>query len=488
MNRKHTLIAIAMMGIISGAACASQDLDFGLQVDHQAFAQSNKLFGVIKPLEESSTLSISAVMANADPTSLVTLAKGLSARVVSAKSSLGPNTDMLALWPDAVYPTHIISCNEQGSSQVGLQRIDIDTGAVEDIISSGLTSCDPVHVTPWGTILFAEENGANGRVFELLDPLNTTNVTVSGSGAGTTASDPAHVAYRPAIGQLSFEGIAVYPNGVLYFGDENRPGNGNPGGAYFKFIPDNQWNGGAPITDLNNSPLVSGTTYGMRVGKRSGNTDYGQGNEFGRGTWIQITDAAPANLRAAAITLQLTSYYRPEDIAIDLEALADGDVRFCGNNTGEDTQDGDNHWGETMCITDGTLDEAADNFSLSIPEYQPLAFGNFEMAMMDNIAYQPDSGNWLVQEDGEGPGATPPRNNDIWTCVDDGDDMDILADACARVISLNDLNAESTGGVFDASGKRYFVSIQHNVTGHGVILEITGWKDADHHHRHRKHH
>ena len=42
-------------------------------------------------------------------------------------------------------------------------------------------------------------------------------------------------------------------------------------------------------------------------------------------------------------------------------------------------------------------------------------------------------------------------------------------------MSLNDLTAESTGGVFNASGSRYFVSIQHNITGHGIILEVTGW-------------
>jgi hypothetical protein len=31
-------------------------------------------------------------------------------------------------------------------------------------------------------------------------------------------------------------------------------------------------------------------------------------------------------------------------------------------------------------------------------------------------------------------------------------------------------------GIFDASGDRFWVSIQHNVTGHGVVLEITGWE------------
>lgn len=44
-----------------------------------------------------------------------------------------------------------------------------------------------------------------------------------------------------------------------------------------------------------------------------------------------------------------------------------------------------------------------------------------------------------------------------------------------RVATLNDLNAETTGGIFNADGTRYYVSIQHNVTGHGVVLVVTGW-------------
>lgn len=469
---KKTLITLAISATIANTAFA---VDFGQKVELLAKAQSLSLFGVISPLGASSTASLTAAQADSDPAGLVTLAPGLTAKVVSADPNLGANTDMMALWPNDTHPTHLIACNEQGSGNIGLQRIEIATGAVANIVSSGLTSCDPVHRTAWGTIVFGEEAGSNGRVFELLDPLNTTNVTVSGSGASTTTSDPAHVAFRPALGQLSFEGIALYPNGVMYYGDEGRPGNGNPGGAYFKFIPSTPWLPGSPaITDLANSPLVAGNVYGMRVGKRSGNSDYGQGNEFGRGVWVPVTGTAPINLRAAAITAKLTGYYRPEDIAIDEKALAAGKVRFCGNNTGEDGVD--NHYGETACITDGTLAQATDTVTLSTPEYQPLVIGHFDFAMMDNIAYQPGRGNWLIQEDGEGPDATPPRNNDIWTCRDDGADKDNLADACVKVISLNDLNAESTGGIFDASGKRYFVSIQHNVTGHGVVLEINGWQ------------
>ena len=196
------------------------------------------------------------------------------------------------------------------------------------------------------------------------------------------------------------------PNGVMYSSDENRPGSGNPGGAVVKFIPTTLWAGGAAISDLSQSPLTAGTLWGMRLGRNSGNTDFGQGNEFGRGVWVSMptsSDAAPTNLRSAAITLKLTSYYRPEDMAVDLEALAGGAVRFCGTNTGQDIEGSDNHFGEVYCITDGTVAAAASittatqtvggaTYTLntaSVPEYQPLVIGNLELAMMDNIAYQP---------------------------------------------------------------------------------------------------
>src|SRR6185436_18431335 len=104
--------------------------------------------------------------------------------------------------------------------------------------------------------------------------------------------------------------------------DENRPSSGIPGGAYFKFVPSTLRNPNAgPITDLSASPLASGSVYGLRLGKRSGNTDYGQGTEFGLGTWIPVPAASPLDLRAATASLKLTGYYRPEDLAFDGVAM-----------------------------------------------------------------------------------------------------------------------------------------------------------------------
>jgi hypothetical protein len=44
-----------------------------------------------------------------------------------------------------------------------------------------------------------------------------------------------------------------------------------------------------------------------------------------------------------------------------------------------------------------------------------------------------------------------------------------------RIATLNDLTAEWTGGIFDVTATRFFVSVQHNISGHGTIFEITGW-------------
>ena len=325
MDTRRGLIALAIVGFTTSAtAVGSWSLNFGLFRDNQLRAHSQQLFGVGKPL--------------------VTLAGGLRVDVLSAQASLGPNVDMMALWPDDSNPTHLILCNEEGEAEPGVQRVQLATGAVETVMS-GLDSCDPVRRTEWGTILVGEETD-DGWLVEIIKPLDTTGVTFNrATGTASGGAGAVNVAGRSAVGHLAFEGLALLPNGVLYYGDENRPLNGTPGGAYFKFIPTTPWSG-SKITDLSQSPLSSGKVYGLRLGKRSSNTDYGQGTNTGQGTWIEVVDANNANLRAAAATLKLTGYYRPEDAEVDREALSEGLVRFCANNTGNESQD--RLWGEAI--------------------------------------------------------------------------------------------------------------------------------------------
>jgi len=94
MTPKEILLSLAIASSVSlsGSAFAELDQDFGQQVEWLARAQSVKLFGVIKPLDDSSMISLSAAAANANPAKLVTLARGLTAKVISADPNLGPRS------------------------------------------------------------------------------------------------------------------------------------------------------------------------------------------------------------------------------------------------------------------------------------------------------------------------------------------------------------------------------------------------------------
>jgi secreted PhoX family phosphatase len=147
-------------------------------------------------------------------------------------------------------------------------------------------------------------------------------------------------------------------------------------------------------------------------------------------------------------------------------------VRVCSNDTGDESNHLD---GETVCLTDGTVAQSKANTGK--PEIQPFVFGGTSQGinMPDNIAFQPGTGNAVLHEDAETTFEFP-HNNDLWDCLPDGPDQDLLSDGCARIATLNDLTSEWTGGIFDASGKHFFVSVQHNISGNGTILEIDGWK------------
>ena len=183
-------------------------------------------------------------------------------------SAVGANTDMIALWPNDRRPTHLFVCVETSTNAV-VQRVDLSQPADSNAttILSGLVSCDPIRRTPWGSLIAAEEAN-DGGVYEIFDPLSITSaVTVSDRAAGTT-SDP-RVVKRKALGMLAFEGNPVLPDGTIIFGDELRPGSGNPGGAIFKFVPDILYEGGGVITVPAQSPFVSGHLFGLKSDRRA---------------------------------------------------------------------------------------------------------------------------------------------------------------------------------------------------------------------------
>jgi hypothetical protein len=437
-------------------------VDVGAQNQQQLAAHAEQYFGVNNPLEASSTADLNQAQALANPVGLATLANGLKAKVVSSGNA-APNLDQMVLWPESS-PTYLIAVNEEGPAQPGLQKINLATGVATTIVS-GINSGDPVRVTPWGTILFGEEGGDTGAMYEIIDPLSVVGATINRT---TGVSSSPNIRRVGALGFNSFEGLAILPNGVTYYGNELSANAGAPGGAYYKFVPATPWAGGSPITSLDQSPYSGGSIFALRVGT-SGNN--GQGFSYGRGSWQPIAGNGVA-LRPLAVAAKATGFYRPEDIDVDTAALAAGNVRFCGNNTGRDSS---RYFGEAICFTDGTV--AASASGSTVPEVTLLVQGSEEINMPDNIAYQASRGNWIIHEDGstnDAQGGT--RNNDLWDCLDDRSDDGSLSDGCIRIGTLNDLDAEWTGGFFDPTGEHFYVSVQHNSSGFGTILDITGWK------------
>jgi len=497
--------AAALFSAAVPALYAADD-DLGSQFEHLLQAQSEKWFGVGQPLDAPAGSEDYVARQLATAGQRVKLAKGLKAEYVTR--SVATNADMIAFWPNAENPTHLMTCIEVGRNAGGtnpsVQRVTLATGAVETILL-GMSGCDGIRTTPWGTILATEEE-TDGRAYEILSPLTTTGhwiesrttgVIHTAIGAATPLST--NVAQRQALPTIAWEGLAVLPSGVVIAGDELRPGSDNSdagsalnldtdGGAIFKFLPSIPHSGG-PIANLGASPLVSGSVYAMTVScvaKSSGDfPQYGQGCEVGVGAWVKVnalTATADAYSRGA------TGYYRPEDLHQDPHFEGPG-VRFCWTNTGNE---GAVHYAEVMCSVDSNplpgnpstwldsrttflylADGAATRANVTTVVSNRFVEGDVRFNSFDNLDFQPKTGNVYVIEDH--------TFGEIYACLPDGADRDIKTDGCVSILSVIDPNAEPTGFIFDASGEVAYVNIQHGETPGALgntddLLKITGFK------------
>jgi Bacterial protein of unknown function (DUF839) len=488
LKRMQSMAGLSLFTVLLGAGVkmAGDDRDgrdFGLNTQHQLKAHSQQLFGVTQPLEESAL----GPYAGLDNSLAVIVAKGLRVSVVS--NATHSQNDMMALWPNDSNPTHIIIAVESGTNTPCVQVVDLNGNPNNNVrtIMQGLIAADPIRRTPWGTILVGEE-ASDGGLYEILNPLQiTTPVLVTNRATGAT-SDPSRVVKRKTAGSLAFEGIGILPTGTMYYGDELRPG-GAPGGAIFKFVPFQPYfPGSGAISSLANSPLAGGTIYGLRVGTRNGNRDFGQGSEVGKGIWRLVETLPDANgninLRSAQASLGLTGYYRPEDLEVDPIAASKGVVRLCWANTGI-MSNGENsvvengaNYGEILSLVDEPAPGAASG---AVPLVTRFFAGDPDANHFDNLAFQPNTGYLAVCEDGEVEvvkpnGQTELRGNDIWLLLRDGADRDVQSDGAIKILSLRDTDSETTGITFDASGENAYVHLQHRSTGFGALLKISGFK------------
>jgi hypothetical protein len=502
------ITGLALIGTTSRMKAGHSPADFGTFVESQLAAHSEHLFGIRHPLEQSAL----GPYDGPDNTKAIQVAPGLEVSLVS--TSVASAADQIAMWPDDEHPRYLFVCDEE-TTNPAVQRVDLtkpaDSNATTIVI--GLQSCDPVRRTAWGTIIVAEEAGASGGLYELIDPANISSaITVLNRATGLT-SDPMHLVKRQAVGSLSFESFGIRPDGTMLYGDELAPSGGNAGGAIYKFVPSVPFQGNGPISVPAQSPLASGSVYGLRVAAQ-GSSNWGQGAETGNGAWIAV-NLAGANvvdgagniiLRNAQLLQKFTGYYRPEDMDVDPIAAKNGVFRACWANTGRmshtDSSVVENSGVKTeiMCLVENPPSTFAPNpVTGTIPTVDRFIAGSEERGMFDNVAFQPHTGNLVVLEDNSvtsvksvNPPVTELRGNDLWICLPDGDDDDVQSDGCVRFASIRDTSAEPTGFIFLGSGEAAFVNIQHRAandalgnTNHGALIKISGFKVRPHRHHGR---
>ena len=312
-----------------------------------------------------------------------------------------------------------------------------------------------------------EESGPDGRVYEIFDPLTITNVQVNHETGDS--SDPTHVVARTALGQLSYEGIVSLPDGTTYYGHELRPSNGKAGGGIYKFVPVTLNNGG-PIGSLTESPYVAGSVYVLRLGLRSGGTDYGHGTNSGAGQWIGPLSTESDLASSATAAGGYTGYYRSKDMELDPIAWVNGKVRACWANTGNDSQE---FWGKVLCVNDESTTDTSFNTGTR-PVVTPFLIGNPSLRMPDNLAFQPHTGILYINMDATTSAENPEfTNDDVWACLPDGEDTDTLSDGCVRVMTLKDGEAEFTGIEFLADGEKFLIHLQHRTQEGRAIPSTT---------------
>jgi secreted PhoX family phosphatase len=495
--QKRALLALSAAVVLGpGLALADDGPDFGARVEHLLEAQSERLFGFGKPTTAADVGDNGLTRDQETAQQRQDLAKGLKAEYVTRKVAV--SGDMIAFWPNDLKYTHLIVCIEQGRAtggrNAGVQRVNVtpgrDYGKVETIVY-GMANCDGIRTTQWGTVVATEETD-DGGAYEILDPLGTTGYWIADRGApGADAdirvavNDPNansgedRIRKRTALVTQAWEGLEFLDNGVVIAGDEERPGATGPdqdGGAIFRFVPAIPYVcANAPVRpgqlcsntvrSLGESPLAAGTNYAL-VTQCTGDGNIGQGCEYGRtSAWVKISN--PANARSEANANGATGYCRPEDLHIDRESplYRGGEgILWCWTNTCAGTD------GEALCVTEtnaqlaardevevnnglGRFPYLANATAIARPNVTRFVQNDARMRAHDNLDFQPVTRNVYIIEDAS--------FGEVWACLPDGADRDLVSDGCVSMLTVNDPLAEPTGFIFDGTGETAFYIVQH---------------------------
>lgn len=320
-----------------------------------------------------------------------------------------------------------------------LSMIDLKTGESKLLAQrQDWEAMDGIVWTPWQTLLFGEETGDA----KFADPEHPTAIRGLVYEVFFKKNDPTQVdkiVVRPQLGSIAHEGIEVDAEGNVYVIDEYSYG------AIYKFVPDSY------------GDLSSGQLYALQVADPS---------KEGDAQWLPLDMHLAVNdARAAAASVNATSYCRPED----LERIG---RKLYVALTCEHA---------VLSISLSGKTEAAYFVKAGVNAPVESA-GVTGFAKPDNLAKGPDGNLWIVEDN---------KPSDIWVAEVDGDDK--RAKSVKLFASLSTPGAEASGIYFGRNPGILFVNIQHSADNNDKTMMIMrprrGHHDHDdEHHGRREHH
>jgi len=323
---------------------------------------------------------------------------------------------------------------------------------------------DPAVLTPWNTLLTAEEWSGGGRIFELLNPETATGVA------------DASWRWLSGIPAVSHEGLKFDAAGNLYFVDEFNSG------SIYKFVPK------VP------GDLTIGQTFVLRDddGLHTASANYNQAtntvlaNRTGAATWIPMTDAdgnalttadpfafsTNGGLRGgvlAADELAGTPYGRPEDLAIG--TLANGnEVLYVATTSEAAVYSIELNPNADAVTTDAVVRRfAAGGVTVNssgnvVPAGAQATYG---LGSPDNLEIDPDGRVFIIED--QNPG-------DMWVATDaDGDGVAEKIDLWA---SLGPFGSEPSGLIKDPRGG-FLSAVQHPSSNNDALWSLLPDSDGD---------
>ncbi len=384
---------------------------------------------------------------------------------VTSQSSLVSKNDPDYLSPTKLGAWDMITTNETGpdagrylfvahetGNNAGMSRYDRSTGELVNLgFNFSWGAFDGSTWTPWGTVITGEEWAAQGRLFEITNPL---------ADPSTTAIN---FVERTAIPNVSQEGLKFDAAGNFYFIDEVN------GGGVYKYVPTNP---------NSSSALAQGQSFVLK------DDVAGDGANTGAATWVPLTDAVGNSLpgitdpltivggntrpgRTAANDVGASDYFRPEDLEIG--KLANGnEVLYMATTTTDQVFSI-----ELTSSSSVTVREFVNNFTIDAATGVGVDVPGDVFENADNLAIDA-FGNIYILEDS--------TTGDIWRAEDT--DNDGVAERIARWASLGVLNAEPTGLYFDPINPGLaYVNVQHPLNSNDnliqLVVPIVGDLDGD---------